>query len=336
MIHSLEAWFKRDKPTLIWLSVLTFLLAGVTMPVEHPRRQSKSETATAQQVAEPKRSTESQQPKTEQRAADPAGVSPLAEPTHALEPADKKLSKADIYKRSCNTPENYQEADLCEQRRMADTADANLTWMKIQTVVGGIGLAFVFGGLVTSAVSAWTSARSTNIARKALQMAQGAILDFIGFKVQWHAAQRRFDIEIRIKNTGKSVAIIDGVYLKYLVGSDLPSNPVFNLNEGRRYARELLPEEELVLEADPDRPIILNSADFVAVLTRQKKFFVYGVVVYKNVFETTFERGYAREIIVDQPGPGQYRHSLDFPVQVMSQARKYNFFREQDKRRAFR
>lgn len=50
------------------------------------------------------------------------------------------------YKFDCSNPKNVGEADLCEQRRMANAAENTLFWIRWQTWVGFLGIA----GLVTS------------------------------------------------------------------------------------------------------------------------------------------------------------------------------------------
>ena len=318
MMRNFEAWAKRDKPTLIWLGVLAFLLAIVAVPVEHPRRKSESQTATAQQRSEPK------------RAAEPYGVFPTAEPTLTPAPSEKVLSKTEIYERACNTPKDHQEAELCEQRRMADAAVSALNWGKYQTIVAGVGLLLIVSGLWASAMSAWAAAEQNRLSRKSLQMTHGAYLEIKDFTIKIAGTERRLDITYKIHNSGETNAIIEYVCAHYSVAKELPDRPTYNLSEGTKHAMEVMAGDALVMEDDPTRNRGLSKEVFLAIQKRTVKYFFYGVVAYKDVFGNAFKRGFVREVEVDNPETGKWRVRLVWPSVYGARISRFEYFREKN------
>lgn len=302
----------RDHWIWFWVAGVCLFLFVFGQPTQ---RFGPVQPAPTYNPADPQRSTQA-----DKSSAEQAGAS--------ASPSEKKLSKAEIYERACNTPKDYQEADLCEQRRVADATELALFWTKFQTAIGTIGTLLILGGLWASAISAWAAAEATSLSRKSLQMTHGAFLEIKDFTIMIAMAERRFDITYKIHNGGKSNAIIEYVCGHFSVAKELPDRPTYNIAEGTKHAMEIMAGDDLVMEDDPTKNKGLSKEVFVAIQQRKAKYFFYGVVAYKNVFGNAFERGFVREAEVDNPEPNKWRVRLVWPSLYGPRISRFEYFRE--------
>ena len=81
-------------------------------------------------------------------------------------------SNAGIHQPKCEQPKSPQEADLCEQRRMANAAEAATCVGKVQLWSGIFGIGLVLVSLWLSAWAAIAAAKSANIAERHLEASE--------------------------------------------------------------------------------------------------------------------------------------------------------------------
>ena len=109
-----------------------------------------------------------------------------------------------VYKSDCESPKSRGEADLCEQRRMADAAEETVGWVKSQfyATIGEI-VALVLT-ICVALVAVAAAFGSNRIARKSTERQLRAYIDITTARVEWtgnNAVSR-----IITKNAGQTPA----------------------------------------------------------------------------------------------------------------------------------
>lgn len=167
--------------------------------------------------------TKSQQQNTETKQAEPASPQAnIRSVTVQPQRSDEGLTETKVYEPDCGKPKSQPEADLCVQRRVADTAESALHWTQIQTGGALVGLVLV---LATLGVTAWTG-KAASIAAQAAVDAVGAERAWMSFKGIQQATgteikvapgrveEKVFGIAMKWKNTGRSPALKTGLTIE--------------------------------------------------------------------------------------------------------------------------
>lgn len=142
----------------------------------------------------------------EELGADLYTVDKQATGSNAKPASQVKLENPRIYQPRCQAPESSEEANLCIQRELADTAreTADLAWR--QMLIGALGFGAVVLTLLVSAVATWAAARAVTIAK----VSERAWLSIEGFALSSPLVNSpegiRSDLVIDILNTGQSPA----------------------------------------------------------------------------------------------------------------------------------
>lgn len=111
--------------------------------------------------AEPYNRSAYDQQKTPEQDADPA-------PTPEEGLSAFQIFVPRVYQPRCEKPQNKDDADLCEQQRMAQAAERTVYWAKWQFYVSVFGLGALFGTL-------WLSRRATKAAIDAAKAGQASV-----------------------------------------------------------------------------------------------------------------------------------------------------------------
>lgn len=118
------------------------------------------------------------------------------------------------FRPACVKPADHDEADLCEQIRMADAAEGSLFWLKAQFWLGLVGAAGLLLTLYYTAKSARAAADAANANLEAVRLSRRgfvAIKSFTFHRATWFANQEKvegFYIRPVVSNLGNGPAVI--------------------------------------------------------------------------------------------------------------------------------
>lgn len=203
-------------------------------------------------------------------------------------PADQPEAQPDpeYYKASCDKPKSREDADLCEQRRMAQAAEAAVWWAAFQTKLGIAGFIAVVLSLIFTGWAAWAASVAAKAAMAAVDterawvthdgydsgLAINPVIDGIRY-------EKGFVIELMWKNTGRSPAVHVTVYAaNQLVG---PNDPVPHFAEkAATDARHAI----IGPGARGGTALQVSGGDvFDRIKRREVQWFVYSKVTYGTI-----------------------------------------------------
>ena len=221
---------------------------------------------------------------------------PIEQPS--LAPVEQDTRSRE-HKSLCDSPKNAEEADLCQQWRMAEAAEKQAKWTQRQF---WITVAEVAGLLLTVGFVAWTASvavRSAKAAEAAVKItsdtAQHQLRAYVSRKniiwkrnIDTNGGLMNFDVVIVWENCGATPARrcrsrINSNFFKNAIPKDFD----YADSEG----------DDLVTELSYIGPgqIIQSSArvsvvDAQAVARQEKSLFVWGWIEYDDIFENTPRR----------------------------------------------
>jgi hypothetical protein len=184
-------------PLSNWLhhiAVRGCLILALTLVLSSEGRAQSNSPAPAQQA----------QPQ-QQSAPTPAPVPDWA----------KAESDTDYYKYSCDRPKQREDADLCEQRRMAKAAEDSVWWAALQTTLGILGFLAVVLSLVFTGWAAIAAAHAAEAAQASVKVASQTAerelrayvsVDLVNFDISKVAGAFACRMILKYKNTGQTPA----------------------------------------------------------------------------------------------------------------------------------
>lgn len=158
--------------------------------------------------------------KAEQQSQAPEADDSVEAPPSSV--PEVKLIEPDWSNPNCEKPQDDKEADLCQQRRMADAAEETLIWNK---VVAGTGIATAILLIYTIALtrrSVKTADQSVSIARDSAERQLRAYVSAKGITITAFAAGQPPAITLQIHNSGETPAI--AVNARVAIRFSIPSN----------------------------------------------------------------------------------------------------------------
>jgi hypothetical protein len=268
--------------------------------------------------------------------AEPKPAPPLLPVT--IGPAEReKAVEPDWDKLKCGEAKSHDEADLCEQRRMAKAAEDAVLLNKIQIVVGVVGFAFVIWNLwyvrkatLAAIVAAQISDKSALATIKAAQASVDANnlqrQTFIADQRAWltavlHVSGDFFcgvggasaNVSVEITNVGKTPALEAVTSIEMIVGTKVDASDIRQIvrefcDRNRmvsRWGRLVLPGEAYLRPWSPG----VDGADVQAELKtrRDNSIFpiVIGCVTYQILPEKTLHQtAFAYMIGIGEGGIG--------------------------------
>lgn len=153
-----------------WLAAIALGLAGLGLLLLASKNEAQADTT--------KPSSEPYS-----YSADPNDLWPLPSADHlpATAVAEQEQPKPHYQEIDCGAPENYEQADLCEQRRMAKSAEDAVWWSRFQSWLGVFGFfAVVFSLVFTgwAALAAAEAAAAAKLSAEAMHRIERAYLFF--------------------------------------------------------------------------------------------------------------------------------------------------------------
>jgi hypothetical protein len=121
--------------------------------------------------AQPNSTTPAQQSQQQEQAPGQPRPSPVAQSPIAAPAAEQQKTKSTIYKSACGETDDHNDADLCEQRRMAQAAIDAVWWAGWQTKIGVAGFIAVVFSLFFTGWAAVAAGRAAKAAQASVKVA---------------------------------------------------------------------------------------------------------------------------------------------------------------------
>lgn len=240
--------------------------------------------APSQAADEPVSEPVTTEAETEERKAPPPAVPYQAETKADPEP----------YQPDCDSPKSVDEADLCEQRRMAKAAKEQVYWTERQfwgTGVEIILLIFAVGFAGWAAIAASQAARAAAKTVGAMRRSERAYVKMShlpsGLDLISQPGFAGFVVEI--KNHGRTPATITDVLFQLDWFDDenpAPDRPIYRFDEPRRKVGGFLVSQDFFFH---HRILPMPTEGNV-----EGELWLYGYVDYTDEFGENHRGGYAR------------------------------------------
>lgn len=223
----------------------------------------------------------------------------------------EKAVEPDWNKTDCNKPQNHDEADLCEQRRMAKAAEDTVALNKIQIGLGIAGAILLILTLIYSRRAAEAASEAAKAATSQAQAAQDTLTKiqrphvFIFDVVGIHAGlNENFDghIPYTVANYGQTPAIVERMEARISRGQT-PEQPGPETDDhplivspilGAQQKRENLQvrstfwlRSKLMLAPDPSNPN--GPRQYAAEVVKGQELFVWIRIGYRGAITTGHE-----------------------------------------------
>lgn len=197
--------------------------------------------------------------------------------------------QTELYKPDCASPKDHDEADLCEQRRMAKAAEDALTVARDQYWIALWALGGLFATFLASAAAAWAAARAAWAAEASVAVAREmGVVQTRAYLVVTRGEIIYTDgsppsVAIWVKNTGKSPAF--NVTVVYKSGrehefSEVPMGTIGTVKmhpPTRTVGAES--EQRLFIRWVDDKPTAADNLANYIPLTN-----ISGIIEYQTVF----------------------------------------------------
>lgn len=198
-----------------WLHIVAFggcLAAAVVLSCEGHAQQNNTEAA--------------QQTKQQEKAPNQLRSAPVPESPKADASTDQQKPKASVYKSDCGDTPDHDEADLCEQRRMAKAAEDAVWWAAFQSKLGVLGFAAVILSLIFTGWAAVAASRAAKAAEESLTKVQRPYIFIFGVRECRASFNKEYDgfVPYTVANYGQTPAVIEKNGARLSLG-DLPEIP---------------------------------------------------------------------------------------------------------------
>lgn len=202
--------------------------------------------------------------------------------------SEQSVADSEHYKPNCTKPKQHDEADLCQQLRMAKAAEDAVWWARAQAVIGVVGFVGVLASLYFTGWAAVTASRQVRLSRQSVidtdrafvyvsEGLMGCVVDAKTHKVQaWKTG-------VRWKNSGTTPTRNLRLFIALAIREDelpaefdFPPKPVADVN--------LMIAPGGTIDSD-ELGISLEDVD--AIVAGLKHLYVWGWAEYDDVFEAT-------------------------------------------------
>lgn len=269
-------------------------------------------SAVAQNVSQPKDNAPQQKAQPEQTAPRAVvipgrdGQSPTFVFVVPIIVPEQKKAEPGTYESSCSSPKNHDEADLCEQRRMAKAAEEAVT---VATNQYWVALAALLGLVLTLAANAYAAVAAAHSADAAVESAkiarngqrpyfrpQNAELKNWQKAIQEHNELQMLEVWMSIENVGSGVGFLESYGMANEV---VPHGQSFGGKEltvrcdiGRM---SIMSDSILKLGAALDAFQLGPDHTRLELIEFKKTLYVYGYFRYFDLFGTYWRTGFMFE-----------------------------------------
>ncbi len=268
-------------------------------------------SAHGQEQRDPNPAAESQRTQPQQTAPNETRPPPALENPKPVVVPEQKQPELAGYQASCDKPKNREDADLCEQRRMAQAAEDSVWWARFQTLLGIFGFGAVLVSLIFTGWAAIAASRaakaaevSVGVASLTAQRQLRAYICTISSHVRNLGMHKVVQAHIVAKNAGQTPAYAVGGLIG--IGLDeFPPKIPFELPKDMPMRKDVTgPNGEIHLTADLGAPSSKLQAD--ALDAGKAAIYVIGEIRYRDAFgieqHTRFKKYYGGDTKLNPNG----------------------------------
>lgn len=202
-------------------------------------------------------------------------------------PSFKVQSKSGVYLADCANPKDHDQADLCEQMKMAYAAKESL---QINYWQLGVGIAAAVVGAAAAVATAWAAWAATIAAKAAVAASSSERAWLTQDGIDGHVSSNitingvlyptGFVVALRWNNTGRSPALRASIYVDHRIVA--PNDPVPTFVPAP-------PTDEIFGVLGPGRggksePRAINGTLFERVKRGEVKWYLYSKATYVSAF----------------------------------------------------
>jgi hypothetical protein len=143
--------------------------------------------------------------------------------------------------------------------------------------------------------------------------------NWMNFPLKYFRPKEGFRIRIRLRNFGKTPAVVESICLDHAVADSLPDIPDYK-NIIKTIAA-IRPDERINITEPPgigiENYIYLPSEDLSAIATKAKFLWIYGHIYFTDFLHTRHEIGfcgYWTDAGFHAGGPASYRYERSIPI----------------------
>lgn len=200
----------------------------------------------------------------------------------------QQVTEAEYYKPTCDKPKTREDADLCQQLRMAKAAEDAVWWARAQSILGIIGFFGVLASLFFTGWAAITASRQVRLSRQALVQTDRAFVyvseGILGAVVNVKSDRvESWSTGVRWKNSGNTPT----KYLRLFIRLSVQAQP---LADDFDFPVAEVPDVHVMIAPDGTidsavLPLTLEQMD--GVLAGTQYLYVWGWAEYDDVFVGT-------------------------------------------------
>jgi hypothetical protein len=182
-------------------------------------------------------------------------------------------------------------------------------WLAVFTallvLVSAFQISFLISADRTAAQAAEAAKSSVEIAERTLRLSQGANIGMYRWESKNIETNKSPFIRVEIANVGHSIAVVLDDWSKITIDAKLPDVPVYGSHPTNI---PVPPGGASFLELDGSvaaKPVVLTQQHIDELIAGQKKFFVWGRITYRDIFDDVWDYGYIVQFAPVRGGEGQ-------------------------------
>jgi hypothetical protein len=223
-----------------------------------------------------------------ERQESDADLSPLGSIHSLARPAlEENKIEPDWRNPNCQNPNNHDEADLCEQRKMSESSAETVYWNKLQVALSALGFAALLYTIYLTYRATRAAFESNEIARETAQQELRAYISFRPHALIDLAPKRKPMAKFFIVNNGQTPA----KNMRYIAGMERLRFPL-PPDQGDL----AVPEQRARLPVQTVHPgnEIIGEAAYVAMFDEHEceeiiqgkgfPLYLYGTIFYDDIF----------------------------------------------------
>lgn len=199
--------------------------------------------------------------------------------------AEQQRSKPRMYLPNCTRPKDHDEADLCEQMRMAEAAKDATQAAWIQLGVSVVGLIAIVATLIVNAMATQAASSAAEHAGRAVEV---QIRIERAFLIVGAITIRKSDpdeVEFDLQNIGKTVGVLTEWSAACRGVQEISATPIYG--EARETRRVIWPQDSDTFFAS-----IGDPQEVETVISGDVPIFVWGYFKYEDVLGRTRASGF--------------------------------------------
>jgi len=162
-------------------------------------------------------------------------------------------------------------------------------------IVGGIQCYIIFNTLRETQVVAKAATDSARVADQALQISQRAYLTIDQISLKNPLQQDKIPVvQLKIINNGRTPAQVIEIFSKIDIFSEIPKKPVYSKGDVSLVQMTIGANSPTTLHI-VGSDVVITAQELTDIHTIKRKFFVWGRIIYQDVFKNSIVLGFGAQ-----------------------------------------